>query len=79
LFFDKVVFTPEKGMVYSFPLDKLTGMNIQNNNKFEFYYEDSLYRFRFTTQHKSVYKYYLAAMIVNKIKAEKESINHQLD
>ncbi|MDD4296978.1 MAG: lysophospholipid acyltransferase family protein [Ruminiclostridium sp.] len=79
LFFDKVVFTPEKGMAYSFPLDKLTGMNIQNNNKFEFYYEDNLYRFRFTTQHKSVYKYYLAAMIVNKIKAEKENIKQQFD
>lgn len=73
LFFDKIVFTPEKGMAYSFPLDKLTGTNIQNNNKFEFYCEDILYRFKFTTQHKSVYKYDLAVNTINKIKAEKDT------
>ncbi len=70
LFYDKIVFTPEKGKTYSFPLNKLSGMNVQNNNKLEFYFEENLYRFKFTTQHKSVYKYYLAVNIINRIKAE---------
>lgn len=74
LFFDRIVFTGEKGTVYSFPLDKITGANVQNNNKFEFYFNESLYRFKFTTQHKSVYKYYLAFNIIKSIKGEKADI-----
>lgn len=68
LFFDRLTFTPEKGENYSFPMDKITGLNVQNNNKLEFYYEDKLFRFRFKTQHKSVYKYQLASEIINKMK-----------
>ncbi len=64
LFHDRFVFTPKKGSIYTFPLHKLSGMNVQNNNKYEFYYEDILYRFRFTTQHKSIYKYELAVQII---------------
>lgn len=67
LFFDRFVFTPEKGKSYTFPLDKISGTNIQNNNKFEFYYENTLYRFKFTTQHKSVYKYELAINMIGNI------------
>jgi len=74
LFFDRIVFTGEKGTVYSFPLDKITGANVQNNNKFEFYFNESLYHFKFTTQHKSVYKYYLAFNIIKSIKGEKADI-----
>lgn len=69
LYFDRFEFIPEKGNRYSFPLDEISGMNIQNNNKFEFYYDNTLYRFKFTTQHKSVYKYELAINIINKIKS----------
>ncbi|NLY19227.1 MAG: 1-acyl-sn-glycerol-3-phosphate acyltransferase [Clostridiaceae bacterium] len=75
LYFDRIVFTAEKRAAYSFPLDKITGLNIQNNNKFEFYVKDNLYRFKFTTQHKSVYKYYLAVNLIEKIKEEKAGIN----
>lgn len=73
LYFDRFVFIPEKGKMYSFPLGEIHGMNVQNNNKFEFYYKDVLYRFRFTTQHKSVYKYELAINIINKIKSKEQS------
>jgi len=69
LYFDRLEFIPEKGERYSFPLDEITGTNIQNNNKLEFYYRNTLYRFKFTTQHKSVYKYELAINIINKIKS----------
>lgn len=68
LYFDRFEFKPKKGKMYTFPLSEITGMNTQNNNKFEFYYKNTLYRFKFTTQHKSVYKYELAINIVNKIK-----------
>lgn len=68
LFFDRIVFTPEKGKDYVFPIDQITGVNVQNNNKFEFYYNSNLYRFKFTTQHKSIYKYELAFQLVEKIK-----------
>ena len=55
----------------------MSGMNIQNNNKFEFYYNSTLYRFKFTTQHKSVYKYWLAINIINKINSKFSSINYE--
>jgi 1-acyl-sn-glycerol-3-phosphate acyltransferase len=67
LYFDRFEFIPEKGEHYIFPLSEITGMNIQNNNKFEFYYKDTLYRFKFNTQHKSVYKYQLGINIVRSI------------
>ncbi len=69
LYFDRFEFIPYKGEQYIFPLNKITGMNIQNNNKLEFYYKDTLYRFKFTTQHKSVYKYELGINIIVKINA----------
>ncbi|MBP7176575.1 MAG: 1-acyl-sn-glycerol-3-phosphate acyltransferase [Thermoclostridium sp.] len=72
LFFDRIVFTPERGDNYVFPIDRITGVNVQNNNKFEFYYEDNLYRFKFTTQHKSVYKYELAFKLIAKMNEQKE-------
>lgn len=68
LYFDRIVLTPEKGRNYVFPLDQISGVNVQNNNKFEFYYDNKLYRFKFTTQHKSVYKYELAFHLINRIK-----------
>jgi 1-acyl-sn-glycerol-3-phosphate acyltransferase/ribosomal protein L37E len=69
LFFDRIVFTPEKGRDYIFPINQITGVNVQNNNKFEFYYENNLYRFKFTTQHKSIYKYDLAFRLITKIRS----------
>lgn len=69
LYFDRFEFKPEKGNMYTFPLSEISGMNVQNNNKFEFYYKNTLYRFKFNTQHKSVYKYELAINIINKIKS----------
>ncbi len=68
LFFDRLVFTMKTGKVYEFPVDKLSGANVQNNNKYEFYFNSKLYRFKFNTQHKSVYKYDLALEIIQKIK-----------
>ncbi|NLM10484.1 MAG: 1-acyl-sn-glycerol-3-phosphate acyltransferase [Clostridiaceae bacterium] len=70
LYFDRFEFKPEKGDMYTFPLDEISGMNTQNNNKFEFYYKNTLYRFKFTTQHKSIYKYELAINIIDRIKSD---------
>ena len=72
LFFDKLIISSEKTN-YTFPISDISGMNIQNNNKFEFYYNNTLYRFKFTTQHKSVYKYELAIKIINKINSQQQS------
>lgn len=79
MYFDRIVLSPEKGSEYVFPIDKLIGVNIQNNNKFEFYYNDNLYRFKFTTQHKSVYKYALACRLIEKIsnKTSEKSLSHE--
>lgn len=68
LYFDRIVLTPEKGDKYVFPIAQITGMNVQNNNKFEFYFNNNLYRFKFTTQHKSIYKYELAFHLIGQIK-----------
>lgn len=73
LFFNRIVFTPERGKDYVFPIDQITGVNVQNNNKFEFYYDNNLYRFKFTTQHKSIYKYELAFGLIERIKSENRS------
>lgn len=77
LFFDRLILSSEKTSTYTFPINEMSGMNIQNNNKFEFYYNSTLYRFKFTTQHKSVYKYWLAINIINKINSKFSSINYE--
>ncbi|MDD4493419.1 MAG: lysophospholipid acyltransferase family protein [Eubacteriales bacterium] len=42
---------------YSFPLKKITGLNVQRNDLFEFYYENTLYQFNFKLANDSAYKW----------------------
>ena len=42
---------------YSFPLNKITGLNVQYNDLFEFYYEGTLYQFNFKLANDSAYKW----------------------
>ena len=46
--------------VKSFSLERISGLNIQYNNRFEFYYDDILYRFSFPQKTISVWKWHQA-------------------
>lgn len=45
---------------YSFPLKKITGLNVQYKDVFEFYYEGTLYQFSFKLANDSAYKWIMA-------------------
>ena len=45
------------GNKFSFPIEAIHGANIQYNDKFEFYYNQCLYRFVFNDKHTSAYKW----------------------
>lgn len=47
LFPEALVFVSLQGVEIRFDLAKINGLNVQYNNKLEFYYENSLYRFIF--------------------------------
>lgn len=57
LFADRIEFSSLLGEKISFQLAKISGLNIQYNNKFEFYYEKNLFRFNFKLNHVSAYKW----------------------
>lgn len=60
LFIDKLVFTSLRGENISFEFSKIFGLNVQHNDRFEFYYENILYRFNFNINHTSAYKWVTA-------------------
>lgn len=55
---DRVDFKGNKAE-YSFPIDSIEGVNVHENEKLEFYHEDTLYRFDSDDPRKSIYKWYL--------------------
>ena len=54
-----------------FPIDKIEGVQVLLANKFEFYYEGSLYKFEFSNTRCSGYKYMCA---IQKIAPEKTEL-----
>ncbi|MFA9397056.1 MAG: lysophospholipid acyltransferase family protein [Clostridiaceae bacterium] len=51
-----------------FEIKKISGLNVQYNSEFEFYYENKLYRFRFLIPRTSAYKWCTALNIMKNIK-----------
>ena len=61
---DRLIFlgTDAPEHILSFPLGGMTGLNIQYNNRVEFYHQDILYRFSFPKQIISVWKWHQALL-----------------
>ncbi len=57
---DKLVFRSERGSSMEFPLTELEGVNVQMNNKMDFYMGTRFYRFVFYLPHTSAYKWVTA-------------------
>lgn len=55
---EKLVFETVTGNNICFQLELIRGVNVQYNDKFEFYYKDDLYRFCFKNPSVSAYKWY---------------------
>jgi len=57
LFNKRIEFTTLLGERFDFPFSRITGVNVQYNNQFEFYFEKKLYRFIFRIGVVSAYKW----------------------
>lgn len=66
-YIDRIEFINLRKQVMSFPLDRISGINVQARNQFEFYYEESLYRFTFRSLKISAYKWTMAVRLVREL------------
>ncbi|WP_163192459.1 lysophospholipid acyltransferase family protein [Clostridium thermarum] len=58
----------------SFKIEKLSGINVQYNNEFEFYYDKALYRFKFKNKSISSYKWVSSLEILQRLITEKKVV-----
>ncbi len=61
---DRIVFHPDAGAARSFFHGKIQGMNVQNREKLEFYYDNALFRLDFRGERASSYKWTKAVEIL---------------
>lgn len=59
---DSLVLNSERGTVRRFTMDEIDGANVQNGEKFEFYWNKELYRLDFENPRTSAYKWLLAIL-----------------
>lgn len=64
LFHDRIEFTNLRRQRTGFQIGKISGLNVQYSNQFEFYYDRLLYRFSFRSQKTSAYKWVLAIRLL---------------
>jgi len=74
---DQVIFVTEPNSptptIYVFPVQKITGLNIQYNNKVEFYFDNTLYRFAFPLENISIWKWHQAILYSQKLISSPEN------
>ncbi|RPH90907.1 MAG: 1-acyl-sn-glycerol-3-phosphate acyltransferase [Calditrichaeota bacterium] len=70
LFADRFVFTGEEKLPLEFPIHEIEGVQVLLANKFEFYYQGSLYKFDFFDPRTSGYKYMLFVQKIAPANAE---------
>lgn len=68
LYKDSMVFASEDKKDLVFSLEKMEGVNMHNNEKLEFYYQDTLFRFDSEDSRKSLYKWYCFITTLQKLK-----------
>lgn len=64
LFHDRIEFVNLRRQRTDFPIGKISGLNVQYSNQFEFYCDRLLYRFSFRSQKTSAYKWVLAIRLL---------------
>ena len=64
LFDDRIEFINLRRQPTDFQISKISGLNVQYSNQFEFYYDRLLYRFSFRSQKISAYKWVLAIRLL---------------
>ena len=70
LFPDRIEFTNMRKQVTAFPIDRISGINVQHNDQFEFYCGELLYRFSFRSRKASAYKWVLAVRLIRELRGE---------
>jgi hypothetical protein len=58
LYPNKISFTPNDNTELTFWLEKISGLNMHNEEKLELYYNDTLFRFDSEDKRKSMYKWF---------------------
>jgi 1-acyl-sn-glycerol-3-phosphate acyltransferase len=69
LYVDRLEFRTLKGERLRFPIPEVTGINVQDKERLEFYHGDCTYRFTFTGERVSAYKWLNALSILKNEKA----------
>lgn len=69
LYIDRLEFRSLKGDRLRFPIAELEGINVQDGERLEFYHGDSVYRFSFTGERVSAYKWLNALFLLKDEKA----------
>ena len=66
LFTDRFVFTASQSesRSFTFPINEIEGINVQNKEKMEFYYDNVLYRVSFESPRANSYKYLRAIHVL---------------
>ncbi len=64
LYPDRAVFSPRQGRRIHFPLNEMSGVNIQNRERLELYLSNTLYRFLFIDPRVSAYKWMLSMNVL---------------
>lgn len=59
---DSLVFNSDTGTIRRFPIAEIDGANVQNGEKFEYYWNKELYRLDFVSPRISTYKWLLAIL-----------------
>jgi len=66
LYTDGIVFSASGGDL-SFSIDEITGLNVQNEEKLEFYHKDNLFRFDSKDRRVSIYKWYCCLKLLQEM------------
>jgi len=68
----------ENILLYSFPISKMEGINVQNKEVMEFYYDNKLYRIFYENKRASTYKWMILLLIIKKLLLIEQDIENKL-
>lgn len=71
---DRIAVTPQDGERFDFPIDRIVGINVQNNERLEFYAHDDLYRFTVLDPRGCTYKWDLAVRFMQALAASTAAV-----
>ena len=77
LFIDRIEFHTLRKEVLTFPIGKIYGENVQQNDKFDFFLDGALFRIFQPGKRVSAYKYELLCLMLRKKREEAHSLSGQ--